>query len=109
MRELTVKVADNQFDLLVSFLKTLPYVKLPKDLINSPVTDSTTVAENAPLYQNKPPLSIEELGVMDNEPWDNEYIKKHHTIDWSRFHEVVEMFKDIPLENYLEEETEPYI
>ena len=32
MRELKVKVSDNQFDLLVNFLRTLPYVQLPASL-----------------------------------------------------------------------------
>jgi hypothetical protein len=107
MRELTVQVSDNQFDVLVNFLKTLPYVKLPKDLKYESETTNQMVADSAPVYQRNP-MSSEDFGVMDNTPWDKEYIKKH-TIDWSRFQEVVEMFKDVPLEKYLEEETVPYI
>jgi hypothetical protein len=106
MRELTVQVSDNQFDVLVNFLKTLPYVKLPKDLKYESETTNQMVAESTPVYQRKP-MSSEEFGVIDDEPWDAEYIKKH-SIKWEHFHEIVEMFKDIPLENYLEEHTTPY-
>jgi hypothetical protein len=104
MRELTVQVSDNQFDVLVNFLKTLPYVKLPKDLKYESETTNQIVADSAAVY-HRTPMNFEDLGVMDNAPWDNEHIKKHHSIKWENFHEIIEMFKDIPLENYLEEHT----
>lgn len=103
MRELTVQVSDNQFDLLVSFLKTLPYVKLPKDIKASPVTDTQMVAENTSLYQRTPSLSIEDLGLMDNKSWDMEYIKKHHAIQWQHLDELRELFKGAPFDTMLED------
>ena len=33
-------------------------------------------------------------------------IKKNYSINWENFHEVIELFKDIPLENHIEQHTE---
>jgi hypothetical protein len=101
MRELTVQVSDNQFDVLVNFLKTLPYVKLPKDLKYESETTNQMVAESTPVYHRKP-MSSEDLGVMDDTPWDDEYNKKH-SIDWDRFAELKELFKDAPFDKMLED------
>jgi hypothetical protein len=67
MRELTVQVSDNQFDVLVNFLKTLPYVKLPKDLKYESETTNQMVAESTPVY-HRTPMTSEDLGVMDDTP-----------------------------------------
>lgn len=101
MRELTVQVSDNQFDVLVNFLKTLPYVKLPKDLKYVSETSGQIVADSSPVYQRKP-MTSEDLGVMDDTPWDEEYNKKH-SIDWESFEKLKELFKDAPFDKMLED------
>jgi hypothetical protein len=105
MRELTVQVSDNQFDLLVNFLRTLPYVQLPASFRKT--------ENNGKLLENPEPtppvvgldFDISTLGKMSNEPFDIEDIKKNYSIKWENFHEVIALFKDIPLENHIEEHT----
>ena len=103
MRELTVKVSDNQFDMLVNFLRTLPYVQLPSSLKKK---------EQEPLFDKlvstKIPFDLSEMGEMDNAPFDITDIKKNYSIKWENFNEVVALFKDIPLENHIEQHTELY-
>lgn len=106
MRELTVKVSDNQFDTLVNYLRTLPYVQVPsilKNSTNEPTMNDRTQAKTAKL--DEPPFDIASLGEMDNTPFDIEYTKKHHHIHWEHFQEVIDMFKDVPLENHIEQHT----
>ena len=108
MRELTVKVSDNQFDLLVNFLRTLPYVQLPSSLTKK--DNPEQVQEKEPLSDKlnlqKPPFDLSALGEMDNTSFDIDDIKKNHSIKWESFHEVIKLFKDIPLENHIEHHTE---
>ena len=110
MRELTVKVSDNQFDMLVNFLRTLPYVQLPSSLKKK--DNKEQVLEKKPLSDNhiskKILFDITSLGEMDNMPFDIDDIKKNYSIKWENFHEVIELFKDIPLENHIEQHTELY-
>lgn len=110
MRELTVKVSDNQFDMLVNFLRTLPYVQLPSSLKKK--DNKEQILEEKPLPNNlissKTPFDITSLGEMDNTPFDIDDIKKNYSIKWENFHEVIELFKDIPLENHIEQHTELY-
>ena len=106
MRELTVKVSDNQFDTLVNYLRTLPYVQVPSILKNS--TNESTMNDQTQVETSKseePPFDIAFLGEMDNTPFDIEYITKNHSIQWQHLDELKELFKDIPLENYVEEHT----
>ncbi len=109
MRELTVKVSDNQFDLLVNFLRTLPYVQLPASLKKK---DKEQVDEKEPLTDNlnskKTPFDLSALGEMDNTPFNIDDIKNNYSIKWENFHEIIELFKDVPLENYIEQHTELY-
>lgn len=98
MRELTVKVSDNQFDTLVNYLRTLSYVQLPSVLKKN--------GTDEPIVDDEQPFDIASLGEMDNTPFDIEYTKKHHHIQWEHFQEVIDMFKDIPLENHIEQHTE---
>ena len=107
MRELTVKVSDNQFDTLVNYLRTLSYVQVPSSLKNgtneSAIIDQTKVET---VESDEQPINIASLGEMDNTPFDIEYTKKHHHIQWEHFQEVIDMFKDVPLENHIEKHTE---
>ena len=48
------------------------------------------------------------MGEMDNAPFDITDIKKNYSIKWENFNEVVALFKDIPLENHIEQHTELY-
>jgi hypothetical protein len=108
MQEITIKVSDSQFENFVSYLSTLSYVELPPKFKKQKNGSSKkTQPDNTLATQNQHPI-IASLGEMDNTPWDIEYVKQHHSIDWSRFQEVVAMFKEIPLENHIEEETKPY-
>ncbi len=97
MRELTVKVSDNQFDTLVNYLRTLSYVQLPSVLKKN--------GTDEPIVDDEQPFDIASLGEMDNTPFDIEYITKNHSIQWQHLDELKELFKDIPLENYVEEHT----
>ena len=55
MRELTVKVSDNQFELLVNFLRTLPYVQLPSSLKKKDgkeqILDEKSLSDNSNLNE----------------------------------------------------------
>jgi hypothetical protein len=102
MRELTVQVSDNQFDVLVNFLKTLPYVKLPKDLKYESETTNQMVADSAPVY-HRTPMSFEDLGVMDDTPFDMEDFTKNYSIQWQHLAELREQFKDAPFDKMIED------
>ncbi len=108
MRELTVKVSDSQFDTLVSFLGTLPYVQLPPSLKKK--NDKAQIIEKASspgkLNSKKKPFDFASLGSIDLTPLDKNDVKANHSINWENFQEVIEFFKDIPLENYIEQHTE---
>lgn len=106
MRELTVKVSDNQFDMLVNFLRTLPYVQLPSSLKKKENKEQEPLFDK--LVSTKIPFDLSALGEMDNTPFDIEDIKKNYSIKWENFNEVVALFKDIPLENHIEQHTELY-
>lgn len=106
MRELTVKVSDNQFDMLVNFLRTLPYVQLPASLKKMENKEQESLLNK--LASTKTPFDLSALGEMDNTPFDIEDIKNNYSIKWENFNEVVALFKDIPLENYIEQHTEQY-
>ncbi len=106
MRELIVKVSESQFDLLVSFLKTLPYVQLPTLTKRIDINDSNIGnAMSVPPSDNYN-YDISELGEMDNTPFDIKDVEKNNTIKWENFQDVIELFKDIPLENHIESHTE---
>ena len=108
MRELTVKVSDNQFELLVNFLRTLPYVQLPSSLkkkdSKEKISDEKLLSDNSNLKESL--FDLSSLGTIDDTPFDMEDIKKNYSINWENFHEVIELFKDIPLENHIEQHTE---
>lgn len=104
MRELTVKVSDSQFDMLVNFLRTLPYVQLPSSLKKKEIREPESMP-NKPL-STKIPFDLSTLGEMGNTPFDIEDIKKNYSIKWENFHEVIALFKDVPLENHIEQHTE---
>jgi hypothetical protein len=108
MRELTVKVSDSQFDMLVNFLRTLPYVQLPTSLKRKdnkePVIDKERVFDTN--ISSKTPFDLSSLGELDSSPFDIDDIKKNYSIKWENFHQVVELFRDVPLENYIEHHTE---
>ena len=106
MRELTVRVSDNQFDILVNFLRTLPYVQLPSSWEKKENKEQESLFDKPVLA--KMPFDIASLGEMDNTPFDIEDIKKNSTIKWDNFHEVIALFKDVPLENHIEQHTELY-
>lgn len=95
MRELTVKVSDNQFDTLVNFLRTLPYVQLPSVLKKNDIPKS--------IVDDEQPIEIVSLGEMDNAPFDIENIVKNHSIQWEHLEELKELFKDAPFDTMLEE------
>jgi hypothetical protein len=46
-------------------------------------------------------FDIESLGVMDNTPFDLDYIRENHTIQWEYLHEIRESFKDAPFDEML--------
>ncbi len=54
----------------------------------------------------KQSADVTSLGEMDNTPFDISDIKQNHSIQWENFHEAIEIFKDIPLENYIEPHTQ---
>jgi hypothetical protein len=107
MHELTIRVADSQFESFINHLRTLPYVELPsfweKTSKNGQVLENGAGSE-PPVSTNRH-FSFTDLGVMDETPFDPEDIRKNHRIEWERFDEVIEMFKDVPLENYIEPHT----
>ena len=102
MRELTVQVSENQFDVLVNFLKTLPYVNLPKDLKYESETTNQIVADSSPVYQRKP-MSFEDLGVMDDTPFDMDDFTNNYSIQWQHLAELREQFKDAPFDKMIED------
>ena len=77
MRELTVKVSDNQFELLVSFLRTLPYVQLPPSLMKKDskgkILDEKSLSHNSNLKE--PLFDLSSLGEIDNTPFDISYYR----------------------------------
>jgi hypothetical protein len=102
MRELTVKESENQYDVLVSFLSTLPYVQLPGNL------KKKVEKENNIENEAMKPCDINSLGEIDNEPFNADDLMKNYSINWESFHEVISLFKNIPLEKHLEQHTEEY-
>ena len=104
MRELTVRVSDNQFDMLVNFLRTLPYVQLPSSLRKKDNTEQEPLFDKS--FITKKNFDLSSLGEIDDTPFDMEDIKINHSIKWENFHEVIVLFKDVPLENYIEQHTE---
>ena len=108
MRELTVKVSDSQFEMLVNFLRALPYVQLPPSLkkkdSKEQIREEKSLSDNSNLKE--PLFDLSSLGEIDNTPFDMDDIKKNYSINWENFHEVIELFKDIPLENHIEQHTE---
>lgn len=108
MRELTVRVSDSQFDILVNFLRTLPYVQLPSSLKKKEnpeqIIEKDLFADN--LISKKTPSTLIALGEIDNTPFDIDDIKINHSIKWDKFQEVIELFKNVPLENCIEQHTE---
>jgi hypothetical protein len=111
MRELTVKVSDSQFETLVNFLRTLPYVQVPSVFKKSPTTEPFIENEQTAniINSDKSQFDIALLGEMDMTPFDIDDIKKNHSIKWEQFHEIVAIFKDIPLEKCIEQHTELHI
>lgn len=108
MRELKVRVSDNQFDTLVNFLRTLPYVQLPESLKKKDAGEQLLEKEQVQGKQipNNALIQLTSLGEIDNTPFNLDEIKKKYSIKWENFHEVVELFKDVPLENFIEQHTE---
>ena len=88
----------------------MPYVQLPSSLKKKDTTEVVLEKEPLPNKRNskKMPFNITSLGEMDNKPFDINDIKKNYSIKWENFHEVIELFKDIPLENHIEKHTELY-
>jgi hypothetical protein len=103
MRELTVQVSDNQFEMLVNFLRTLPYVQLPSSF--KKVENNAQPLEYKPATPKvyKPTFELASLGEMDETPFDIEYIRKNHTVQWEHIDELRELFTDAPFDAMLED------
>lgn len=101
MRELTIQVSDDQFDVLLRFLKTLPYVQLPKNLKYESETSGQIASESTIVYQRLPPR-FEDFEGIDNTPFDLDDFTKNHSIQWQHLPELRELFKDAPFDEMIE-------
>ena len=51
----------------------------------------------------RPTFELASLGELDETPFDLEYIRKNHTVQWEHLDELRELFADAPFDAMLED------